>query len=178
MSEPFISEIRMFSFNFAPRNWAFCDGQMLPINQNQTLYSLLGTTFGGDGRSSFALPDLRGRVPVHAITSEIGLSMGLRSGEEKVVLNDAAMAAHTHQVNGSPGNGNTKTFEGSVFAAGYDARATKGGPLDMYAAGTNLVTLHPGSVSNSGNTQGHNNVQPSLVVNFCIATSGLFPSRN
>ena len=178
MSEPFLSEIRMFGFSFAPRGWALCDGQILPINQNTSLFALLGTNFGGDGRTNFGLPDMRGRVPVHAATSMNGWVMGTKTGQEEVVLSQAEMGAHTHQVRGTASNANIKSFEGSVLATGFDARASKSTPVNMYVEPNNLVALNENSISESGGNQGHNNMQPTQVVNFCIATIGLFPSRN
>jgi len=171
MSEPFIAEIRMVGFNFAPRNWALCDGQILPINQNQSLYSLLGTTYGGDGRTSFALPDLRGRTPIHFNAAH---SQGQKSGEELHVLNANEMPAHTHGLQAS------------------DETATQAGPTDNLLARPSLaigaaysttaqapdVSLAASAVANAGSGQGHNNMQPYLSLNFCIALQGVFPSRN
>jgi len=169
MSEPFLAEIRMVGFNFAPRGWAFCDGQLLPINQNQALYSLLGTTFGGDGRTDFALPDLRGRVPAHKGDD---LAMGERSGPETVTLTAQEMPCHTHTFSPSsapgnrihPGAGNVRTFGSTTEPQNY------GLP-------TNLVAMNKGTNSVGGG-QSHNNMQPSLAIGFCIALQGLFPSRN
>lgn len=170
MSEPFLAEIRMVGFNFAPRGWAFCDGQILPINQNQSLYSLLGTTYGGDGRTSFALPDLRSRTPVHV---DDGISLGQKGGAETVTLTVAEMASHSHVWNASaaianrfaPTNLNliaTQSPNGGIFA---DPSAT---PAQM---NSDTVTF-------AGGGQAHDNMQPYLTVNFCIALRGLFPSRN
>ena len=166
MSEPFLAEIRMVGFNFAPRGWAFCDGQILPINQNQSLYSLLGTTYGGDGRTSFALPDLRGRVPIHVGN---GYAQGQKSGEETHTLSSNEMPQHEHALQASAGNGNQTGPGGNLFAnAG----------TDLYNDPQTLVNLNSGTVSNTGGGQAHNNMQPFLAVNFCIALQGLFPSRN
>lgn len=170
MSEPFLGEVRIVGFNFAPRGWAFCDGQILPISQNQSLYSLLGTTYGGDGRTSFALPDLRGRTPIHVGSSNGSIHLlGQRGGEETHTLNAAEMPQHTHTLRGSSTDGDAPVPSGFVFART---------PPQIYRAPANLTPLHSGSVTNVGGGQAHNNMQPTLVLNFCIALQGLFPSRN
>lgn len=170
MSEPFLAEIRMVGFNFAPRGWAFCDGQILPINQNQSLYSLLGTTYGGDGTTSFALPDLRGRTPIHVGRSNGGgfHSLGQKSGEETHTLSANEMPQHTHTIasNAQPGT--------SDEPSGYPARAGE----NIYGALSNSGTMGSGTIQNAGGGQAHDNMQPYLAVNFCIALRGLFPSRN
>jgi microcystin-dependent protein len=170
MSEPFLAEVRIFGFNFPPRGWASCDGQILPINQNQSLYSLLGTTYGGDGRTSFALPDLRGRAPIH--TGD-GRSQGNRGGAEFVALTTSQMPAHNHTLRGS--------LDG---ASGLTSSPNPGGnvladsaPNEIYHAPSNLVQLSPTAVSEVGG-QSHNNMQPYTVLHFCIALQGVFPSRN
>ncbi|MDX1449674.1 MAG: tail fiber protein [Acidimicrobiia bacterium] len=170
MSEPFLAEIRMVGFNFAPRGWAFCDGQILPINQNQSLYSLLGTTYGGDGRTSFALPDLRGRVPIHVGRSNGGEAhtLGQRSGEETHTLSANEMPQHRHAAQAANVNANSNDPTGHVLAR----------VLNGYASPGTTVSLRPGTVTNVGGGQAHNNMQPFLTVNFCIALQGLFPSRN
>jgi microcystin-dependent protein len=166
MSEPFLAEIRIVGFNFAPRGWAFCDGQILPINQNQSLYSLLGTTYGGDGRTSFALPDLRGRVPMHV---GAGFSQGQKSGEETHTLTVQEMPQHTHLLQASGNGGNTPTPENTLLSnAG----------TDIYHDATNLTDLNPAAVASAGGSQGHENMSPFIALNFCIALRGLFPSRN
>lgn len=170
MAEPFLSEIRIMSFGFAPRGWALCDGQLLPINQNQGLFSLLGTTFGGDGRVNFALPDLRSRVPIHVGSSH---TLGERGGEQAHTLSISELPTHTHVANGNntlatttdPTNGllaQTSTALGQVYST----------------APTSLVALAPGSVTNTGGSQAHLNMQPFLTLNFCIALQGIFPSPN
>ena len=172
MSEPFLAEIKIVGFNFAPRGWAFCDGQLLPINQNQSLYSLLGTTYGGDGSSSFALPDLRGRVPIHEGSNDTGgnHTLGSKGGEESHVLNSVEMPQHTHNVQASTVEGDTNSPAGNVLAS---SAQTYRNP-----AGTSLVPMHTSTFANSGGGQAHENMQPFLAVTFCIALQGLFPSRN
>ncbi len=165
MSEPFLAEVRMVGFNFAPRGWAFCDGQILPINQNQSLYSLLGTTYGGDGRTSFALPDLRGRVPMHVGN---GVTEGQKSGEETHTLSVNEIPQHQHVARASTNTGSTINPAGQVL----------GQALNVYANPTATTALRAGSVTNVGGGQAHNNMQPSIAINFCIALQGLFPSRN
>lgn len=173
MSEPFLAEVRIVGFNFAPRGWAFCDGQILPINQNQSLYSLLGTTYGGDGRTSFALPDLRGRAPIH-VGSSNGADhlLGQRGGEETHTLSGAEMPQHDHRAQASSMDGNTSTAAGNVIAR------EAGGIYEQSPAPSNLITLAPAFVATAGGGQAHENMQPYLVLNFCIALQGLFPSRN
>ena len=168
MSEPFLAEIRIVGFNFAPRGWAFCDGQILPINQNQSLYSLLGTTYGGDGRTSFALPDLRSRTPVHRGN---GHQLGQKSGAETVTLTAAEIAAHTHAAKASSSPG-----DNSSLTAGADVLASFNGYRDPEAA--NMTALRSGTVTNAGGGQAHDNMQPYTTLSFCIALRGLFPSRN
>lgn len=176
MSEPFIGEIMLVGFNFAPRGWAFTDGQILPINQNQSLYSLLGTTYGGDGRTSFALPDLRGRTPIHKSDNH---QLGQKGGAETVTLTTNELAAHTHQVKGTT----TDADKGSTGSAGDRAFATVKPSVDdpndiIYGDATHLVDLAQGIVPNVGGGQAHNNMQPTLTLSFTIALQGLFPSRN
>jgi len=170
MSEPFLAEIRIVGFNFAPRGWAFCDGQIMPINQNQSLYSLLGTTYGGDGRTTFALPDLRSRTPLH--TGD-GYQLGQKGGAETVALTAAQIAAHTHAVKASSTDGNDATPEGEVLAAGPAPDL----PYRAWEA-ANMTALRSGTVTNAGGGQAHDNMQPYLTLSFCIALRGLFPSRN
>ncbi len=164
MSEPFLAELRLMSFNFAPRGWAYCNGQILPINQNQALFSLLGTTYGGDGRVNFALPDLRGRAAVHR-GDELS-ALGSKTGEESHTLTIAEMPSHDHTVQASSQNGDQPVP--SVLAA----------TNNVYAPPTNLTALRPGTVATTGSSQGHQNLQPYLVLSWCIALQGIFPSRN
>lgn len=166
MSEPFLAEIRIVGFDFAPRGWAYCDGQILPINQNQSLYSLLGTTYGGDGRMSFALPDLRSRTPIHKGGN---FQLGNKGGQETHTLTAGEMAGHTHAIKASGNEGTTEEPSNSVVLA-----KAAGGTL--YGAANNLVNM--AAFGNSGGGQGHNNMQPYCTLGFCIALQGLFPSRN
>ena len=167
MSEPFLAEIRIVGFNFAPRGWAFCDGQILPINQNQSLYSLLGTTYGGDGRTSFGLPDLRSRTPIHQSDDH---RLGQKGGAETVTLTAAEIAAHTHTAKASSTAGDNTSPAGDILAAVVNAYR------DPEAATT--TALRSGTVTNAGGGQAHNNMQPYTTLAFCIALRGLFPSRN
>jgi microcystin-dependent protein len=166
MAEPFLSEIRLMSFVFAPRGWALCNGQLLPINQNQALFSLLGTTFGGDGRVNFALPDLRGRTPIHVGS---GHMLGERGGEQAHTLGIAELPEHTHGVAAS----STATGGSATPAGNY-----LGGGNNVYqpAAGGTLTAMHAGTVTNTGGSQAHLNMQPYLTLSFCIALQGIFPS--
>ncbi len=166
MAEPFLSEIRIMSFVFAPKGWALCNGQLLPINQNQALFSLLGTTFGGDGRVNFALPDLRGRTPIHVGS---GHSLGQRSGEQAHTLSIAEIPQHTHFVNASSLDGD------SINVGGFLAREV-GSPYSQNLTGA--VALNAGTVANVGGSQAHLNMQPFLTLSFCIALQGIFPSPN
>jgi microcystin-dependent protein len=169
MSEPFIAEIKIVGFNFPPRGWAQCDGQILPINQNQSLYALLGTTYGGDGRTTFALPDLRGRVPIHF---DSGHFQGQKSGAETHTLTAAEMPSHTHAVDikNAPGNSNSPLNNYLAQVAWPIVQPYS----DQAQAGTQL---HAGTIANTGG-QAHENMQPYLTLNFCIALQGLFPSRS
>jgi microcystin-dependent protein len=172
MAEPFLSEIRIMSFVFAPKGWALCNGQLLPINQNQGLFSLLGTTFGGDGRVNFALPDLRGRVPIHVGS---GHSLGERGGEQAHTLSIAEVPTHTHVLNGSSANASTNVPANNVLARGQ----ANGNPMNYYdTTASNLVATNPGSIANAGGSQAHLNMEPFLILSFCIALQGIFPSAN
>ncbi len=167
MAEPFLSEIRIMSFNFAPKGWALCNGQLLPINQNQGLFSLLGTTFGGDGRVNFALPNLQGRTPIHVGSSH---TLGERGGEQAHTLSIAELPQHTHVLSG------TSTAGTQIIPAG-NLLATSNVPL-YHAPDSNQTAMAAGVVANVGGSQAHLNMQPFLVLNFCIALQGIFPSPN
>lgn len=164
MAEPFLSEIRLMSFAFPPKGWALCNGQLLPINQNQALFSLLGTTYGGDGRVNFALPDLRGRVPMHVGG---GHSLGERAGQQSHTISIQELPAHMHILSASTQPGNALPAVGNVLASASN----------VYRAPDNLTTLSPATVSSVGGTQAHSNMQPYLTVSFCIALQGIFPSQ-
>ena len=168
MAEPFLSEIRIMSFVFAPKGWALCNGQLLPINQNQGLFSLLGTTFGGDGRVNFALPDLRGRTPIHVGG---GHTLGERGGEPAHTISIAELPTHTHVLNCSSTAGNAFVPTSNILA--------KIEGVDAYApANAGVVAMKPNSITNVGGSQAHLNMQPFLTLNFCIALQGIFPSPN
>jgi microcystin-dependent protein len=166
MGTPFLAEIKIISWNFAPQGWAFCSGQFLPINQNQALFSILGTTYGGNGQTTFALPDFRGRAPLHRGSSN---TLGTKAGQEFHTLTLAEMPAHTHFGQASNTTGDT------ISAAGNLLGNVAAKP---YHDPTNLVALDPSSISNFGGSQPHENRQPTLVLNFIIALQGIFPSRN
>ena len=166
MAEPFLSEIRIMSFGFPPKGWALCDGQLLPINQNQALFSLLGTTYGGDGRVNFGLPDLRGRVPIHEGSSH---TLGERGGEQAHTLAVSEVPTHTHVLNGTSNAGDLVIAAGNLLGSS---------PSQLYQAPDgNAVGMHAASVTNVGGSQAHLNMQPFLVLNFCIALQGIFPSQ-
>ncbi len=172
MSEPFVAEIRIFAGNFAPRGWAFCDGQLLPVSQNTALFSLIGTTYGGDGRTTTALPNLQGQAAMHpgrgpGLTSR---RLGQRGGVEMVTLSEAQMPSHSHNPlrveTDEPGEDNDPAA---------NARPARAG---IYAASANLQAMASGSLTNTGGSQAHNNLQPFIAMNFIIALVGLYPSRS
>jgi microcystin-dependent protein len=166
MAEPFLSEIRLMSFNFAPKGWALCNGQLLPINQNQALFSLLGTTYGGDGKVNFALPDLRGRVPIHTGS---GHNLGDKQGEASHTIIQSEMPQHTHQVRAS-----------SIATGGNSSPNGRflGGGNNVYHTPTSLTPISSSTIGSSGGSQPHENMQPYLTLTFCIALQGIFPSQN
>ena len=168
MSEPFLAEIKIISFNFPPKGWAFCNGQLLPINQNQALFSLLGTMYGGNGQTNFALPDLRGRTPIHF---GAGYTQGQAGGEIAHTLIASEMPAHNHIPVGNNGTADQTLPNGNVWANGGDS---------VYYSGPNNPNglLAPGTIGNVGGSQPHQNMSPYLVLNFIIALQGIFPSRN
>jgi microcystin-dependent protein len=171
MAEPFLSEIRIMSFAFPPKGWALCNGQLLPINQNQGLFSLLGTTYGGDGRVNFGLPNLQGNAPIHMGS---GFTLGQRGGEQAHTLTMAEMTQHSHVLNASKTQGNSANpnFNNTPNILAQD-------PGNCYAPSfsPNAATLKAGSITNVGGGQAHLNMQPYLVLSFCIALQGIFPSQ-
>lgn len=169
MSTPFLGQITIFAFNFAPKGWAMCNGQLLLISQNQALFSILGTTYGGNGQNNFALPDLRGRTPVY---QGQGIIEGQRSGEENHTLITSEMAAHTHLAAGGPA-ATLVTPAGNLPGSATTTNFYAGSPNT--AMNTNPA---PGVITNAGGSQPHPNLSPLLVVNICIALTGIFPSRN
>jgi microcystin-dependent protein len=174
MSQPYIGEIRPFGFDFAPRGWAICQGQVMSIAQNQALFAILGTTYGGNGVQTFALPDLRGRTPIHwGNNAGNSYVLGQSSGVESVTLLASQLPSHTHSVMASA------DLSAAVSPAGNVMGAKPRGGADVYAAGTNPTALSAASVGPLTATGGaHENMQPSLTLNFCIALNGIFPSRN
>jgi microcystin-dependent protein len=167
MSEPFLSEIKVVSFNFPPKGWALCNGQFLPINQNQALFALLGTTYGGNGQTTFALPNLRGRVPIHMGN---GHTLGEAAGSTSVTVNIQQLPTHTHAAMGANTTATTPIPANTTLLANASA--------DIYADPSALTTLEPATVSSVGGSQAHNNMMPYLTLNFIIALQGIFPSRN
>jgi microcystin-dependent protein len=166
VGQPFLGEVKLISWNFPPKGWAFCNGQLLPINQNQALFSILGTMYGGNGQTTFALPDLRGRAAIH---QGPGFNIGQNGGEELHTLVTGEMPSHNHIVKGSDTQGDKNTLQGDVLAREV------GVPYGAFGSTTNL---NPTTVTNVGGSQPHENRQPFLVVNFVIALQGIFPSRN
>jgi microcystin-dependent protein len=181
MSEFFIGQIMMTGFNFAPRFWALANGQLLPINQNQALFSLLGTQYGGNGTTNFALPNLQSRTPIGYASSvdpawqPPAVQIGQAAGVENVTLLSSNLPSHTHSVNASTTVGNNRIPSNRVYATSTNTAA----PISLYAPSTGAaVPLNPATVAPSGGNQPHPNLQPYSVINFCIALSGIFPSRN
>ncbi|MGH9722466.1 MAG: phage tail protein [Bryobacteraceae bacterium] len=167
MATPFLGEIKIISWNFPPKGWAFCNGQLLPINQNQALFSILGTTYGGNGQTTFALPNLQGRVPLHVGG---GLLLGQNGGQRSHTLTMSEMPAHPHVAQATSTGPASLTAAGNVLSQPATNR--------LYAAPSSLVTLSPQAVTSAGGSQPHLNVMPELVLNFIIALVGIFPSRN
>jgi len=168
MSTPFLGEIKIISWNYPPKGWAFTNGQFLPINQNQALFSLLGTTYGGNGQTTFALPDFRGRVPVHFGN---GFTQGQASGESSHTITQSEMTQHLHFAQGVTADANSKQVTNDMLARSVSNPYAQ-------AAGGNLIAFPPDTVTNVGGSQAHNNMQPYLVLNFIIALQGIFPSQN
>ncbi len=167
MAEPFLSEIRIMSFVFPPKGWAFCNGQLLPINQNQALFSLLGTTYGGDGRVNFALPNLQGRAPIHMSS---GHTLGERGGEQAHTLSISELPTHTHALKVSDSAGTPDSGANKMLSNSGDEKR-------FSSANSNLTSLNPATVVNVGGSQAHLNMQPFLTLSFCIALQGIFPSQ-
>jgi microcystin-dependent protein len=181
MSEQYLGEIRIMSFNFPPKGWAFCNGQQLPINQNQALFALLGTMYGGNGQTNFALPNLQGRTPIHISNSHI---LGEAAGQSSVTVSVQQLPAHTHFVsassttppataqNAAPGTAKTFAQANASLQGGQTT------PVSIYGDAANLAAFSPAAVSSVGGSQAHNNMMPYLTLNFCIALVGIFPTRN
>jgi microcystin-dependent protein len=165
VAEPFLSEIRLMSFNFAPKGWAMCNGQLLPINQNQPLFALLGTTFGGDGRVNFALPDQRGKTPIHVGS---GHTLGETGGSQAVTLNIQQIPQHLHFAQVATVNSDVNVPSGNNLAS----------VANLYSQPTDIHPLVPSTIGGTGGSQPHNNMQPFLTLTFCIALQGIFPSPN
>jgi microcystin-dependent protein len=177
MATPFLAQIDLFSFNFAPKGYALCNGQLLPINQNQALFSLLGTTYGGDGRVNFGLPDLRSRVPIHMGG---GHTLGERAGEENHTLIISELPQHSHQLAGNTQDGNASLPTASTNLGKCVASANPGGPFTMLLYSNNAPNniMWTGTIGFSGGSQAHSNIQPYLCINMSIALQGIFPSQN
>lgn len=178
MSVPFLGQIQPLAFNFAPRGWAMCDGQVLPIAQNTALFSLLGTAYGGNGQSTFALPDLRSRVPMHFGTSQTGeyFALGETGGIETVTLNLNQLPGHRHALQGTSEDGAaTLPADGVTLAT---AALPGGTPNNFYGPMTTPQPLNAETIGQAGSTEAHNNLQPYLTINWCIAMAGIYPSRN
>lgn len=181
MSEPFLSEIKIMSFTYAPKGWTLCNGQLLPINQNQALFSLLGTTYGGDGRVNFGLPDLRGRIPIHTGS---GFTLGERGGEQAHTVTISELPTHVHVARAVAADGDknvggitvgpTKALAQGLVSLSNNTTV----PASIYGTGPVSQTMAPGTIANTGGSQAHLNMQPFLVLNFSIALQGIFPSQN
>ncbi|MBR9764905.1 MAG: phage tail protein [Rhodobacteraceae bacterium] len=172
MSEPYVGEIRMFAGNFAPKGWAYCDGQLLAVSQNDALFSLLGTTYGGDGRTTFGLPDMRGRIPLH-LGSGPGLTTrreGSKAGGETVTLTIAEMPSHSHGLSANTSAATAESPSDHVLAAGVGINMYSGEPLN--------APLAPGVIDHFGGSRSHSNLMPTLCVHFIIALFGIYPSRH
>jgi microcystin-dependent protein len=170
--DPFVAEIRIFPFNFAPKGWAFCDGQILPLSQNTALFSLLGTTYGGDGKTTFALPDMQGNAPMHPGQGP-GLSLhdlGETGGSDTVTLLETEIPSHNHALNVSAADATDQQAGGELYAGGV-------GGIAFYGVPGPLTSVSASTIAPAGGSQPHNNLQPYLTLNFCIALQGVFPPR-
>lgn len=180
MADPFVAEIRIFPFNFAPKGWAFCAGQILPLSQNTALFSLLGTTYGGDGKSNFALPNLQGTAPLQPGQGP-GLSLhdlGEQGGSQTVSLLESEMPAHSHSFGAVAGASQNATATGEVPGRGSYVQGSQFGTVNTYTTtNTANVPMNPGALAPTGGSLPHNNMQPYLALNFCIALQGVFPPR-
>ena len=175
MADPFVAEIRMFPFNFAPKGWAFCNGQIMPISQNTALFSLLGTTYGGDGKSNFALPNMQGNAPIHAGQGP-GLSLydlGQTGGSETVTLLESEIPSHSHAMMSAP---TIVAADSNICTGNSMGKSSQGSAYSAFNA-ANVVQLSPDALALAGGEQPHNNMQPYLTLNFCIALQGVFPPR-
>lgn len=177
MSTPFMAQIEIFSFNFAPKGWALANGQLLPINQNQALFSLLGTTYGGDGRVNFALPDLRSRVP---ISMGSGFTLGERAGTEAVTITNSTMPAHTHSLMADTTTGSSNTPANNMILGKSNGVSSSGSPfgVSIYSSNQPNNIAYAGTIANTGGSQAHTNIMPYLCLNMSIALQGIFPSQN
>ena len=174
MSPSFVGEIMMFAGSFAPQGWAFCDGSLMSIAQDEALFVLLGTTYGGDGQSTFGLPDLRGRMPVHQGSNGFSnYPPGQNGGTEQVTLTTNQLPSHTHPFNATSNNGNSKQPGGGTIPAGVSGTNT-----NVYSTAASDSTMRANILANAGGSQPHNNLQPTLAISFCIALFGVFPSQN
>jgi microcystin-dependent protein len=171
VAEPFLGELRLMSFNFPPKGWALCNGQFMPINQNQALFALLGTQYGGNGQTTFALPDLRGTVP---ISQGNGWTIGQRAGESSHTLNQNEMPQHVHFVVADT----TVAPDPDGTTPAANKRLAASAPANLYAPAGNLTPMNAGAVGSVGGSQAHENRQPYLVLSFCVALQGIFPSQN
>ena len=167
MAQPYVGELRMFAGNFAPVGWMFCEGQQLPISENETLFQLIGTTYGGDGESNFNLPDLRGRVPIHQGN---GFILAETAGAEEITLTTAQMPIHTHAFLANTAPGTSPNVQGNLPATSS--------AVQIYRESAANQNMNPGTVGNTGGSQAHLNMQPFLTLSFCIALQGIFPSPN
>lgn len=180
MSNQFVAEIRIFPFNFAPKGWAFCQGQLLPISQNTALFSLVGTFYGGDGKSTFGLPNLQGKAPIQEGTGP-GLStyfLGQSAGDETVSLVTTELPAHNHTFSVTTATGTTQTSNGGQFAKGLGGSKAASNVANIYSTGAVTTPLNLAELSISGASSPHNNMMPFLTLNYCIALQGIFPPRS